>query len=537
MTKYLALLIVLAAGAAAQGVSTNRVILGDPPGGAGAACTAPATNIYLASTGLEYTCFMSTWSSVGSAGSGTVTSVAASFTGGLVSVGGSPVTTAGTLAFTVAGTSGGVPYFSGAATWASSAALTANLPMIGGGAGNPPSVGTRSGNTTAFVTTTGTQTSGDCVKIDANGNHIANGSACGGGSGSVTSISTTSPIGGGTITTTGTITCTTCTTNASALTANLPVIGGGGNATAVGTRSGNTTSFATTSGSLTSGNCAKFDASGNIVDNGGACGSGGTGTVTVVGSGNLTSTALVTGGGSQALQTPAATATMDSSGNISTPGSLSTGVGGAAAGAINLGQGTACTPSANYICEYAPASVTAYGVVKAGTVGVTGIVHNTVSGTVRTEVAPSLIVNADITNATIDLASKVTNALPTANMAAAALIRTCIIAVGDPGAASPVLANDNDSPEMCKNKTGATMTITSVACFADAGSPTVTPIITGGGGTSILSGALTCDQSAGGAAGSLNGTPTLTSNTTIDGNITSAGGTAKYLVITIGMTL
>lgn len=114
-------------------------------------------------------------------GAGTVTSVAQSFTGGLISVGGSPVTTSGTLALTVAGTSGGIPYFSGASTWASSGALTANLPVFGGGAGAAPIVGTRSGNTTQVVTTTGAQTSGDCVKIDANGNHIANGSACGGG--------------------------------------------------------------------------------------------------------------------------------------------------------------------------------------------------------------------------------------------------------------------------------------------------------------------------------------------------------------------
>lgn len=48
----------------------------------------------------------------------------------------------------------------------------------------------------------------------------------------------------------------------------------------------------------------------------------GSGTVTVVGAGNLTSTALVTGGGSQALQTPATTATMNSSGDISTPGDI-----------------------------------------------------------------------------------------------------------------------------------------------------------------------------------------------------------------------
>jgi hypothetical protein len=81
------------------------------------------------------------------------------------------------------GISGGIPYFTATAdVIASSAALTANLPVIGGGAGAAPTVGTRSGNTTQYVTTTGAQTSGDCVKIDANGNHVANGSACGSGS-------------------------------------------------------------------------------------------------------------------------------------------------------------------------------------------------------------------------------------------------------------------------------------------------------------------------------------------------------------------
>lgn len=79
-----------------------------------------------------------------------------------------------------AGTSGGVPYYSASGTIASSAALTANAPVIGGGAGVAPSVGTKSGNTTVFVTTTGAQTSGNCVSIDANGNHIASGGACGG---------------------------------------------------------------------------------------------------------------------------------------------------------------------------------------------------------------------------------------------------------------------------------------------------------------------------------------------------------------------
>lgn len=117
---------------------------------------------------------------------GTVTSVDLAVPG-IFTLSGNPITTSGTITIAASGTSGGIPYFSGATTLASSAALTANLPVIGGGAGVAPTVGTRSGNTTAYVTTTGAQTSGDCVKIDANGNHIANGSACGGGGSSALS--------------------------------------------------------------------------------------------------------------------------------------------------------------------------------------------------------------------------------------------------------------------------------------------------------------------------------------------------------------
>src|SRR6185369_6352930 len=56
----------------------------------------------------------------GSGGSGTVTSVG--FTGGLLSVA-NPTTTP---AITVAGTSGGIPYFASSSTWGTSAALTAH---------------------------------------------------------------------------------------------------------------------------------------------------------------------------------------------------------------------------------------------------------------------------------------------------------------------------------------------------------------------------------------------------------------------------
>lgn len=77
-----------------------------------------------------------------------------------------------------AGTSGGVLYFSSSGAINSSATLSINLPLIGGGAGSPPTTGARSGNTTTFVTTTGSQTSGDCVSIDSAGNHIDSGVAC-----------------------------------------------------------------------------------------------------------------------------------------------------------------------------------------------------------------------------------------------------------------------------------------------------------------------------------------------------------------------
>lgn len=79
------------------------------------------------------------------AGSGTVTSV--SFTGGLISV----ATATTTPALTVAGTSGGIPYFSSGTTWASTGALTANALLIGGGAGAGPSALGSLGTTTTVL--------------------------------------------------------------------------------------------------------------------------------------------------------------------------------------------------------------------------------------------------------------------------------------------------------------------------------------------------------------------------------------------------
>lgn len=117
--------------------------------------------------------------------SGTVTSVAQSFTGGLISVGGSPITSSGTLALTVAGTSGGIPYFSSGTTWATSAALAANALVIGGGAGVAPStITTGTGVVTALGVNTGSA-----------GAFVVNGGALGTpSSGTVTNLTGTASI-------------------------------------------------------------------------------------------------------------------------------------------------------------------------------------------------------------------------------------------------------------------------------------------------------------------------------------------------------
>jgi len=103
-----------------------------------------------------------TWASAG-----TVTS--SSFTGGIISA----ATATTTPALTVAGTSGGIPYFGSGTTWASSAALAANALVIGGGAGAAPATTTTG---TGVLTAIGNATnaaSGIAVK-DANANLSSN---------------------------------------------------------------------------------------------------------------------------------------------------------------------------------------------------------------------------------------------------------------------------------------------------------------------------------------------------------------------------
>jgi len=80
-----------------------------------------------------------------------VSSVGQTFVGGLITVTGSPITSSGTLALTVAGTSGGIPYFSSGSAWSSSGALTNHALVLGGGTGGAPTPMASLGTTTTVL--------------------------------------------------------------------------------------------------------------------------------------------------------------------------------------------------------------------------------------------------------------------------------------------------------------------------------------------------------------------------------------------------
>lgn len=140
----------------------------------------------------------------------------------------------------------------------------------------------------------------------------------------------------------------------------------------------------------------------------------GSGTVTTTGPMTVNAILTSAGTGGTVAQTANATATIDTStGNISTPGSITSGAGGSIGGALDLVQGTLPSIVATTISIVAPTSVTGYERVLAGAAA-TGLPHFSNTANVVTETI-GLIVNADITNSTIDLTAKVTGILPGAN--------------------------------------------------------------------------------------------------------------------------
>ena len=188
---------------------------------------------------------------------------------------------------------------------------------------------TNQGNGSKIQLSTGATTTGDCVEFDANGNTVDAGAACGGGaagnpggsngqlqynnagvfggftmSGDVTVIPSTG------VATVGSVNGVTYTSSPSTNT--VPVVTGtnaityeavpnsalanptmtiGGQSVALGgstTNQGNGSKIQLSTGTTTTNDCAKFDANGNIVDAGSACGAGGGGTVNSGTAGQLT---------------------------------------------------------------------------------------------------------------------------------------------------------------------------------------------------------------------------------------------------------
>ena len=114
----------------------------------------------------------------------------------------------------------------------------------------------------------------------------------------------------------------------------------------------------------------------------------------------------------------------------------------------------------------------------------------------------------------------------------------CEVLFGAPDATSP-LADTSDAPQSRGNVTGVDAIIIAVACYADAGTPQINPVLADG--TAILSSPFNCGAGAWNA-GAVVGTPTIHSfgvdgascplaPCNLNANISSAGGTAKYLVM------
>jgi hypothetical protein len=199
-----------------------------------------------------------------------------------------------------------------------------------------PYVAPYTGNGGKTVTASAAGTSGDCVKWDANGNIVDAGSPCGSGSGSGGSGTVNSGTAGQFAYYTG---AGTVVSGHSLLASDIPTLNydpAGAASTAQSQslqKSGNLSDLAsvatartnlgitftgsgaqtlTTTGAGTSGNCAKWDANGNVVDAGAPCGTGsgggsGSSAWASLTPGTNTSGAFVLGSGASLAATGAAT--------------------------------------------------------------------------------------------------------------------------------------------------------------------------------------------------------------------------------------
>jgi hypothetical protein len=232
-----------------------------------------------------------------SSGTGTVTSVG--WTGGIVSI----ATATTTPAFTIAGTSGGIPYFSSATGWASSGLLAANAIVLGGGAGVAPGTTTTGSGVVTAIGSTVNTTGG---LVTQSGTLATSALLLGGGSGNAITSTTT---GTGVVTAVGIAVNTTggLVTQSGALAASAIMLGGGSGSAVTTTTTG--------TGVVTAVGNAVNTASGLVTQ-----------------SGTLTASALLLGGGS---------ATAISSTTTGTGVVTALGIAANAATGFTTGSGTA----------------------------------------------------------------------------------------------------------------------------------------------------------------------------------------------------
>jgi hypothetical protein len=117
----------------------------------------------------------------------------------------------------------------------------------------------------------------------------------------------------------------------------------------------------------------------------------------------LTAAAVVTGAGSQGAQTPNVNTQLDSSGNFTTPGTITAGANSSTAGTIVLNEGTAPTAAAtNTVQIHAPVDVTTPYDLIIPAAPATGIKHWTNSAGVVTESISAVdLTSADVTGALV----------------------------------------------------------------------------------------------------------------------------------------
>lgn len=459
--------------------------------------------------------------SVASLGSGVGSVTSVGFTGGLISV----ATASSTPAFTVAGTSGGIPYFSSSSTWASSGALTASALLLGGGAGSAPTAMGSLGTTTTVLhgNAAGAPTFG-AISLTADVSGILP-VANGGTNNAFFTVSGPAS---------SAKTYTFPNANATVLTSNAAVTvaqGGTGVATLTGPIKGNGTSAFSAAAAadiygLWSGTCS----SSTFLRGDGSCQTpSGTGTVTVVSSGSLTSTALVTGGGTTTLQTPSATSTLDSSGNMSLAGSISAGVGGSTAGYLELTQGTTASAGTTSIKLQAPTSVTSYVRTLPDTAGTGFYLGTNSAGVVTdTQVAASGTGSVCLTTSCV---------MTTPNIGVAAATSVNKVAITAP-ATSATLTIANGKTLTVSNTVTMSGTDSSTIAFGAGG--TVAYTIASGtaalGTSAIASGACATVVTATATGGATTDTLTFTPNadiTAVTGYApVTTGGLAIYPYVT-----